>query len=378
MGANLLILLYSTSVAQPAATITPLSPVTRQPIESLPAIRRAGDSTVARSIPASGIAYERLEDAFRYDRVQGLSLGLGYRLGVPGLSSTGLYGTLRYGLSDDRVTGRLTLLRDAPGSRLMLGGYREIATVDPFGKALGFGNTLNALFVGHDEADYALVEGGSAGFEITLAAGLDLGAGARVERETSVGREARSAMNDFLGGSGIFPPNPPVDQGTYGGGWVRLTGYRGTRWSLTADLLGGEGHATGRAYVEVKQGLGGRRGLTLRAKAGIATRPTLEQSLFRLGGTTSVRGFDYGTLRGQAFWSAQLDVAPFHGRLRPVAFVDAGQAARAEDLFSSKALAGGGIGLSVFSGLIRFDLSHPISPDIGGKVRLDIVVQAVR
>ena len=91
-----------------------------------------------------------------------------------------------------------------------------------------------------------------------------------------------------------------------------------------------------------------------------------------------MRGFDYGERRGQAFWATQLDLAPIRGRLRPVAFIDAGQAARAEDLFSSKALVGGGIGISLFSGLIRFDLSHPISPDTGGKVRFDLVVQAAR
>jgi hypothetical protein len=39
---------------------------------------------------------------------------------------------------------------------------------------------------------------------------------------------------------------------------------------------------------------------------------------------------------------------------------------------------GGGIGLSVFNGVVRFDLSHPITPDIGGKVRFDILVQAPR
>jgi len=42
------------------------------------------------------------------------------------------------------------------------------------------------------------------------------------------------------------------------------------------------------------------------------------------------------------------------------------------------ALAGAGVGLSVFNGALRFDLSHPLTPDTGGKVRFDIVVQAAR
>jgi hemolysin activation/secretion protein len=157
-----------------------------------------------------------------------------------------------------------------------------------------------------------------------------------------------------------------------------LTGLAGTRWTVTADVLGGEGRTTGRLFGEIRRAVGGRRGLTLQVKAGIATAPRLGQSLFRLGGVNTVRGFDYGALRGQAFWAAQLDVAPFPGRLRPVVFLDAGQAERPGELFGSQTLVGGGIGLSLFGGLLRFDLSHPISPDTGGKLRFDIVVQGGR
>ena len=39
----------------------------------------------------------------RYDRVQGLSFGLGYRLRAPFARFANLYATARYGLSDDRV-----------------------------------------------------------------------------------------------------------------------------------------------------------------------------------------------------------------------------------------------------------------------------------
>jgi hypothetical protein len=327
---------------------------------------------------ARGFGYERMSDLLRYDRVQGLSFGLGYRVRAPGLRFANLYGTVRYGLSDDRVTGRLSLVRDAPGGRFTLSGYRDIVDVDPFGSGRTIGNSLNALFVAHDNADWALAEGGMAGYETSLRTGLDLFLSARVERQTSVGREAKSAVNDFLGGDGLFPPNPPVDEGTFAGGSLRVAHTTGVHWSVTADVLGGEGRATGRLFGDLRRSVGGDRGASLRVKAGIATSPTLRQSQFRLGGLATVRGFEYGALRGQAFWAAQLDVSPLKGRLRPVAFVDAGQAARPEDLFSSEALAGAGVGLSVFNGALRVDLSHPLTPDTGGKVRFDILVQAVR
>ena len=326
---------------------------------------------------AHGIAYERLTDAFRYDRVQGLSLGLGYQVRVPGVGFTGLYGTARYGFSDDRVTGRLSLVRDAPGGRLAVSGYRDIVNVDPFAPAPGVGNTLNALFVAHDDGDYVLAHGVSARYETSLRTGLELAVGARYERQTSAARAAGSEVNDFLGGSGVFPPNAPVDEGRFAGGHVRLSGTGGFRWHATADVLGGEGSTTGRVHGEARRSIGKHRGLTLRVKGGVATEPTLRQAAFRLGGIGTVRGHGYGARRGQAFWAAQLDVTPLPGRLRPVLFVDAGQAGGAGSLFSSRVLAGAGVGLSVFGGLLRFDLSRAVSPD-DATVRFDIVVQGAR
>ena len=339
---------------------------------------------LAESLPDSvtgqrwhGFSYERLTDAFRYDRVQGISLGLGYRVRAPGLAFTNLYGTVRYGFSDERVTGRLSLVRDAPDGRLTVSGYRDVVSVDPFALAPGFGNSFNALFVAHDNADYALVHGGSAQYETSLRTGLELTLGARYERQTSVDRAAESEVNDFLGGTGVFPLNPPVDEGHFGAGFARLSGVGDLRWHATADVLGGAGTTTGRLYGDLRYGIGGSRGLTVRLKSGIATSPTLPQSEFRLGGIGTVRGHDYGERRGQSFWAAQVDVAPVKGRLRPVLFVDAGQAGGAESLLSGKVLAGAGVGLSMFGGLLRFDLSHSLAPDDPG-LRFDIAVQQPR
>jgi hypothetical protein len=325
----------------------------------------------------SGFGYERLSDALRYDRVEGYSLGLGYHVRVPGLEFTTLQGTVRYGFSDERVTGRLSLIRDAPGGRFRLSGYREVASVDPIGRGPSVANTLNAIFAAHDDADYALVTGGSASFETSVGVGWELTVSGRVEQERSVVAQATSDVNDFLGGQGIFPLNPPIAEGTFGGGTVQLAHSGRTRWSLTADVLGGAATTTVRGWVELRQDVGGKAGLTLRAKAGIASTPALPQSAFRLGGLNTVRGFDYGTLVGQAFWATQLDVAPLPGRIRPVLFVDAGQAGAADGLFRTQALVGAGAGLSFFRGAIRFDVSRRLSPD-GARLRFDLVVGAVR
>lgn len=325
-----------------------------------------------------GFAFERLQDLFQYNRVQGLSLGLGYRLSLPGIRSTAVYATARYGLSDERITGRLTLRHDTPASSFAVSGYADIADLDPFSPGRTLANAANGLFAGHDNADYALVRGGSTSLERWLAPGLDLLVAARVERHISIEQVAQSELNDLLGGTGLFPPNPPVDEGTFGGGSVRLRHLGATRWSLTADVLAGSGGTTGRLFGEARRAFGDGLGATLRLKAGAATEPAQPQMLFRLGGLHTVRGFEYGTLRAASFWAAQVDLSPFGGRVRPVAFLDLGQAAGLPDLFSSSALVGGGVGLSLFGGLIRFDLSRPISPDLPGKVRFDLVLQGVR
>ena len=324
-----------------------------------------------------GLGYERLADAFRYDRVQGYSFGLGYHVRIPQVEFSDLIGTVRYGFSDDRVTARLAFIRDAPGGQLRVTAYHDVVNVDPIAVGPSFGNTFNAIFVAHDDADYALATGGAVTFETSLGVGWELSATGRVERQRSVPRATSSGVNDFLGGDGIFPENRPVTEGTFGGGTVRLLYGGRTRWALTADLLGGAGTTTLRGWGEVRRDVGGGAGATIRARAGIATTPVLPQMAFRLGGVNTVRGFDYGTLTGQAFWNAQLDVAPIPSRLRPVVFIDAGQAGSASGLFDTKALVGAGVGLSLLRGALRFDLSRRLSPDIA-RLRFDIVFAGVR
>lgn len=342
------------------------------------ALQTPQQDTTTDTSSLHGIAFERLSDLLQYNRVQGLSPGAGYRVRLPGTQTANAYGTLRYGFSDDRVTARLTVIGSVAGGRLGLSGYHDITDLDPFSPGRNLSNTVNGLFAGHDNGDYALAQGGSASFEMPIRAGIALILVGRIERLTSVRRVAKSAVNDFLGGTGLFPPNPPVDEGTFAGGSAQLRGVGSARWKLTADVVGGEGATTARLYGEVGRSIGSGLGMTLRLKGGAGTEPAMPQTLFRLGGVGTVRGFEYGTLRAPAFWATQLDITPFGSRVRPVIFLDAGQAARISGLFSSSALVGGGVGLSLFRGLVRIDLSRPISPDQPGKVRLDLVIQGAR
>jgi hypothetical protein len=331
---------------------------------------------------ARGFAYQNLADALQYNRVQGLSAGVGYRERVPNTTFSDLFATVRYGLSDERVTGRLSLVRDAPAGRLVASVYHDLADADPFSPGRTLANTASALFTGHDYADYYLASGAGLSLQLSLATGVDLTLSARGERQRSVERRAHSAVNDFLGGTGDFPDNPPIADGDYALAGIRVDGYGPLRWSLGAEGIGGSGVVSGRIMGQAQRGFGGVRGATIRLKAGYAERE-MPQLLFRVGGLNTVRGFEYGMLRGQAFWAAQLDVSPLTSTFRPVLFLDAGRAGRPGDLFSRGTLVGGGIGISVYSPLLRstlfrIDLSHSISPDTGARWRFDIVMQSVR
>ena len=329
-----------------------------------------------------GFGVERLSDVVGFNRVQGWSLGGGVGVRVPGVKFTSAYPSARYGFSDGRLLYKLAVVRNGPGWKLGVSGYRDIVDVDPFSPGRTLPNTVNAIFTTHDNADYLEARGGSATLTLPVSLRTELRVTGRVEDQRHVATQAGSGLNDVLGGDGSFAPNGAVDEGTYAGLAAGLAGGDTWRWSVTADALTGDGRTTGRIYGDVRHLFGDRPGVLVRLKGGAATNDPLPQMAFRAGGQQSVRAADYGELRGQAFWAAMVDVTPWNGTFRPVAFLDAGWAGAFDDFGSQQPLVGGGVGLSIYSsllrsGLIRVDLSRQFSPD-RPVYRLDVIVQAVR
>src|ERR1043166_2272310 len=151
----------------------------------------------------TGFGYERLAGVFRFNRVQGTSVGLGYQLDVRALRYTSLFGTARFGLSDHRPTGRLALVRDAPWGRLTVALWRGLAEADPFSRGLSAANSIRALVSARDEGDYSLASGGGVTRETSAGRGLELTLGARLERQDSVRTAATAWLHDALGGAGV-------------------------------------------------------------------------------------------------------------------------------------------------------------------------------
>jgi hypothetical protein len=315
--------------------------------------------------PGSGLSYERLADVLRYNRVQGLSLGAGYQVRVPGTAFTQVFGTARYGFSDQRVNLRASVVRDAPNGRWTLSGYREVMGVDPLRRGGELVNTWRGFVMGRDENDYLLATGGRVSFETSVALGTELTLWAGAERQRAIVTTAKSVINDLLGGTGEFPPNGPVSTGTYGIAGARLDGgFPGrTRWTLSADAQAGKGDVVGRGWARVEQRFGLRAPPTIRVTAGATTRREVDQMAFRIGAGQSVRGFAYATQRAQAFWAVQVDVPTGRRWYHPILFVDAAQAGALTGrgaLGSAPVLVGGGIGWQWLGGLVRVDLARAL------------------
>jgi len=317
-------------------------------------------------MPSAGFGYERLADLMRYNRVQGLSVGGGYQMRVPGTDFSRVIGTARYGLSDHRLNVRLSWIQDAPAGRMTIAAFREVQGIDPLMRGDELSNSVRGIALARDHNDYLLATGGRISFETSLAVGTEVTLWTGWERQQAVRTRARSAVNDFFGGTGLFEPNGPVTAGDYGVGGVRLDGGWGsrTRWILSAEAQAGDGRLIGRGWGRLEQRFGGRAAPTLRASTGAATRATVDQMAFRAGAGRTVRGQDFGAQRGQAFWSVQLDVPTGRRWYHPVLFVDAAQAGMLSgpgSLRSRPVLAGAGVAFRLAGGLIRVDHAEPLT-----------------
>ncbi len=108
----------------------------------------------------------------------------------------------------------------------------------------------------------------------------------------------------------------------------------------------------------------------VRLRAGTATGDVLPQLRFRVGGPETVRGYTYGTLRGEHFWAVQWEQELGSSPLWvPVIFADAGDVVTSS--YEFEPLVGIGGGVSFLSGWIRLDFAKGIHP--GMPVRADLL-----
>ncbi|MEP6474676.1 MAG: hypothetical protein ABJC74_13200, partial [Gemmatimonadota bacterium] len=123
-------------------------------------------------VPRQGVPLEQFANIVRFNRVQGISLGLDYRWRPNGWAFSRFDAGARFGLADGRPLGHLGLVRDAPGGKVSLTAFRDVVEADPFSHGRSFANSFNAGFSAHDEADYFLATGARLDFQRSLGRGV--------------------------------------------------------------------------------------------------------------------------------------------------------------------------------------------------------------
>jgi hypothetical protein len=288
-----------------------------------------------------------------FERVRGLSLGGGVSMPVHGAWSLRVAG--RVALYDPGWTGEAGFHREDPSGRLDLKATRRLATAEPWTPDAGLGPTMRALFLGHDDADWYLAEGGSMAWRGYRGSTRGVRLEASVERHTSVTTHSGNLFH------GAFQPNPAVSEG-----WMtRFTATRrGPPGEIGAELLGGAHGAGVRAWA---RGGDGPLRLLLATQAGDST----PQQMFRIGGPSTVRGLPYGVVYGRHLWAAQLDYPVAAGPY--VVLIPFGDVAGT--FAQGDPAVGVGLGVGDSAGLLRLDVAVGLRPERATRIDLRVTLQ---
>jgi hypothetical protein len=317
-----------------------------------------------------GVDWQQAMRVFQFNRVQGASLGLGYQW-RPGPDFTTVHLDARFGFGDLRPMAAVTWRRDGPVGRFDLETFHAVRRVESW-TAGGIGASMKALILGHDDADYYLALGGGISFSGYQGALRDGTFSLRFERQSTLSQVSGSTLNDVFFGSGSFPPNPSIVEGDFLRGVVSRRVYAGASWveAGVEGLYGGAERSGARFWGAARATLASTSFIgSLGVRGGTVAGDSLPQLQYRAGGPATVRGYSYGTRRGDAMWSAQADAEWVVSQWwSPLAFVDVG----GTDSFRDP-LVGIGAGVSLLSGWMRVELAKGVHPSTD--VRVDVLFQ---
>lgn len=336
----------------------------------------------------------------RYNRVEGLAAGLDFRTDLAGTYTLNTSAFL--GVSDLEPKVRVEIGRETLRRRLALGVYRELVSTSPRAGHLGFGNSLNAVFLGRDEGEYFQAAGVDLTWRPPAVARQSFEVRAYAERQEAAQAQAGFALFHMLDDNWDFRPNvaaDPVDElGTeirLSPWWgedpyltqvgVELYGQAARRWPAAGDAAASYGRAS--AVLRVAAPLSARRwrmGLELAGGTTIGDA-TIQRAWF-LGGTRSLRGQPPSAVWGPSFGRGRVEVARTYDVGTLSVFTDAGWASYEGshhreggdlgglDPVGSDAvdtptrapqhdglLFGVGVGASLFDGLMRTDISYGLN-----------------
>lgn len=194
---------------------------------------------VVSGLPTARLSVGALSDLLHYNRVEGLTPGLGWVFRPPGGPEIRVWGG--YGISDDRLKARIALARSFGRYTLEGEVARVIEDVGDAPVIAPLVNSLVAQELGDDFGDYVLVERARATLRRRFGPGSAISLTLGVERPSTVGVEATPASH-------AFRPNPALGGGMFGVGMVearaRTTRAGGLRADAGAAIEFGWGEAS--------------------------------------------------------------------------------------------------------------------------------------
>ncbi len=326
-------------------------------------------------------------DLIRYNRVEGLSIGLS------GTSSLGFGYTAqaigRIGTADRTANGELSLSRSNGRESLSGSVFRRLGVAnDDWGQPLSFSASLSNLLYARDEGFYYRTWGAE------LAGTRDApgpwgGTGATlswrgfIERQTSAGAapNTQGSLAHAFNGT-RFLDNIDAVKLTVVGASADLSRTFGNDPRRTRLFVRGrlEGAFTNRADSVGTSGYGrlvldatathhvGSLDAAVTGAAGTAAGDLPIQRAFFIGGLQTVRG-QYARLSGEgrvgdAFWLGRFETGPRSPGFRPVVFYDIGWAGpRADVMHAGAPLQSVGAGLSMLDGMLRIDAARGLWPE---------------
>ena len=262
-------------------------------------VARAVEGHLASGLAPARVAAQSASDLVHFDRVQGVAVGAGVRLGLleRGGWRLSLRPDLGVGSADGRLTGgaalTFTTLEPSPFTLSLYADRRihDFSDAPVISRAL---NSLTAQEWGEDHGDYVLVEEGGVRVEWPVGRRVRLSTRVGWEDPASVGISATPARGTF---------RPQADLGAPGN-WIGELGVarggEGTPgWSATVEA------GTGRSSWQrgTVSGLGaltiGRTALQVRLWGGIASVEAPAWRTFVLGGRGTLLGEKYRAFGGR-------------------------------------------------------------------------------
>lgn len=337
--------------------------------------RDAARARVTSGLPSSRLALRSVSDVFRFNRAEGLAVGLGLAARSGGWLTGRVQGGWAVGAGHPVASLDLATI-DPPDIRTSVYLNRP-AEIGGIKAVSGVANTVSTLLTDWDWSDPYYVSGGSVTFA-RLANRASMDVTARVERQ-----ESASETSDFSFAKPGRDRRPvrPIDDGTHlsvtatfrrdmpsaAGAWVELRTTAGTLAATDstfsfgrAELAGG--YSRGWSWQ--------RAGIEATARVGASLGRLPRQELTLLGGRGTLAGYAYRVFGGSEY--AIVDVKASADLLHPwlrarvsagagwSRIGDAGNAAG--DLLGVRAtrelLPAVGIGVGLFYDLLHVDLAR--------------------